>query len=201
MQAVRALGAAVPAPALLAVAALCSALAAILAGSWLAAIWRGPTLVSFSMRHAVLCDVAEAGAVRSAAQLRGTMGGAGYLHRFRAVFPAAMWTAVTVQSAALVAGRAETPVVWPLAAVLVAGGLTLALPARAFWYREVSGGCVLVYPAAVCVRVLQAAGVAPALTRFDPDAPAAHSFARSAAPVVPSELRAAFPPDEDRPDA
>jgi hypothetical protein len=141
-------------------------------------VWRGPELVGFRRRDAVLCDVAESAAIRAAAQLRGTTGGAGHVYRLRLAFPAIAWAAVAAQSAGFLRSDLGPPENWPLAVVLPAALLALLFPARSFWYREVTGGCVIVHPPRACVDALESAGVGPALTRFDPNAPGPRAFDR-----------------------
>lgn len=201
LQTAGAWGAPVPRPALVLAAVVSLALAAAVSAINVAFVWRGPDIISFSRRDAVLCDVAEAAAVRAAAQLRGTMGGAGHVYRFRLAFPAVMWAAVAAHSAALLMGSSGRLALWPLAVAFPAALLTVLLPARSFWYREVTGGCVLVHPRPACLELLQVAGVGPALTRFDPDGSglrAAGGWGNS-----PNELETESnrPQKEARPDA
>jgi hypothetical protein len=164
-------------------------------------VWRGPDIISFRRRDAVLCDVAEAAAVRAAAQLRGTLGGAGHVYRFRLAFPALLWAAGAAHWAARLCGRTGRPARWPHAVAFPAADRTGRLPARSFWYREVTGGCVLVHPSPACLDLLQVAGVGPALTRFDPDGPglrAADGWGNSPNEV---EIEGDRPQKEARPDA
>jgi hypothetical protein len=49
----------------------------------LAYLWRGPSIVSFSRMDAVRCGVSDAEEIRAAAQVRGTLGGAGHVYRAR----------------------------------------------------------------------------------------------------------------------
>lgn len=187
LEAARALGEpAVPAL-VTAVASAAVALALAAGASDVARIWRGPAATPFRRREAVRCDVAEAAAIRSAAQRRGRTGGAGHLHRFALLFPAAAWAAVAVQAAAVLVAGEGPPVYWPLAGVLAGWLLGVLFPAAPFWYREIAGGCVLAHPPLVGLRIVESAGVPPALTQFDPGrirrkAPAA------AAAAVPDRL-------------
>jgi hypothetical protein len=126
-------------------------------------VWRGPVILAFRRGDAMLCDAREASTVRSAAQLRGTMGGAGYLHPRRLVLSAAAWAAVSVQSLALL-GPQRTPATFiPLGVAIGAAALSAVFPASPFFYREAAGGCVVAFPPQVCRRLLETAGVAPAL--------------------------------------
>lgn len=119
-----------------------------------AAIWRGPVLLQFARTAAVACDGADAERVRAAAQIRGSLGGAGYVHRVRLVLPATAWF-----SAAFVAGRAlEQPRAsagWASGALALALCASVRLPARPFWYREGRDGALLVHPPAACARLLE----------------------------------------------
>jgi hypothetical protein len=148
------------APALLAAVALAVSIA--LSVRTLLGAWRGPVITSFPRRDAVLCDPPGADAVRAGAQLRGTMGGAGHVHPARLVFPAAGWAAAAGVAAAVL--RAPSPWAappWPVAlAVAAAAGAALALPAQPFFYREVTGGRVLVFPPEACARLLEHAAPA-----------------------------------------
>ncbi len=158
-----ALGAELP-HAVAAVAASTSAvIAATVAIRHVVFIWRGPVILGFPRDEAVLCDAREAASIRFAAQLRGTMGGAGYLHPSRLVVSATAWGAVSVQSLALLPPQRTAATFLPLAVLLVAAGLAALLPPAPFFYREASGGCVLVFPPDVCRSLLDRAGVEPAL--------------------------------------
>jgi hypothetical protein len=177
------------------------AFAAAVSAMNVAFVWRGPEIISFRRRDAVLCDVAEAAAVRAAAQLRGTMGGAGHVYRFRLAFPAVMWAAVAAHSAAFLVRGSGRPALWPLAVAFPAALLTILLPARSFWYREVTGGCVLVHPCPACLHLLQVAGVGPALTRFDPDGPGPRAVDGWGNSPNELEIEGNRPRKEARPDA
>ena len=73
-----------------ATAALLSATCAVRS---VASIWRGPRILSFGRDDAVLCPPDAAHATRNAAQIRGTMGGAGWVYRWRRLLPAIGWAA------------------------------------------------------------------------------------------------------------
>lgn len=144
-----------PLPRWMGLAAASAALASAVARAGQIAIsaWRGPVVVDFARHEAVLCGPDEADVVRSAALLRGTMGGAGYVWRARLLLPAtgAIWAAL-VASWMLDPGHEALPA-WALAvlALLVAG--SAVLPARPFYYREASDGCLLLHPEDVWVRL------------------------------------------------
>ncbi len=133
-------------------AAVALPLAVFVAGRTVVSAWRGPVLVQFPRTAAVVCFRNEAERVRTAAQLRGSLGGAGHVHRGRLAFPAAAWVtaAVLAGSALEDSGAAATYASGVLALALAA---TVALPARPFWYREARDGAVLVHPRAVCSRL------------------------------------------------
>jgi hypothetical protein len=129
-------------------------------------VWRGPIITSFPRRDAVLCDPPGAEAIRSGAQLRGTMGGAGHVFPARLVFPTIAWAAAAASAAALVRDPSiRSAPVGMLAVLAAAIAATLLVPARPFFYREVTGGRVLVYPPAACTRLLEAAAASGALAR------------------------------------
>lgn len=160
----RAVGADAPAAVALVVASVSAVVAATVAVRNVVFVWRGPVIRSFPRREAMLCDAREAQTIRAAAQLRGTMGGAGYLHPGRLVLSAAGWGAISVQSLALVSPQRTPATFLPLAVAVVAAGLVALFPASPFFYREAGGGCVLAFPPDACRRLLGAEGVEGALT-------------------------------------
>ena len=113
----------------------------------LVCLWRGPPIVSFSRTEAVRCSAADAEAIRAAAQLRGTLGGAGHLHRKRlALHALASLAAASLPSIALFSPESEAGGTWSFAVVAGMGLLAMLLPARPFYYREATNGDVLVSP-------------------------------------------------------
>jgi hypothetical protein len=113
------------------------------------AAWRGPPVVAFERAEAAPCGPSDAETIRAAAQLRGTMGGAGYVHASRLLFPALAWLAALASAAELVSPRALAAFgAWPCAIAISATTVALLFPARPFWYREITGGGVLVSPPA-----------------------------------------------------
>jgi hypothetical protein len=187
----RMLGASVPSPVLRFVVGAATLTAAAVAARSVFLLWGGPAIVPFDRRDAVFCDVAESAAVRAAAQVRESKGGAGYVGRWRLALPTATWAAVAVQSAAFVSAGEGEPALWPLPIVALGTVLSVLFPAMPFCYREMSGGCVLVHPPLVGLRIVEAAGVPPALTAFDP------KRSGTAASHVPVTL----PPHVERDDA
>lgn len=150
---VRSAGVAIPQPAVATASAIAAALAvaaAVRTASW---AWRGPPLPPFPTEDVARCAPAEADAVRAAAQLRGTMGGAGHVHRARLAFPAVAWA---LAAASALAGPGPVDAApW----VAVMGGSAAAavlFPARAFFYREASGGRVVVHPPCAVEGLLRA---------------------------------------------
>lgn len=121
-------------------------LAVLGAGRSVAHAWWGPAVISFRRDESVLCEPREAAAVRAAAQLRGTLGGAGHVQRGRLALSTAAWLAVGGFAWAALVER------WRHAAVCC-GGLALVLalvaarfPALPFFYREAMGGRLVVHP-------------------------------------------------------
>lgn len=115
----------------------------------IASAFRGPQVVAFERGDAVVCSAAEAETIRGAAQLRGTMGGAGHLHPGRFVFPLAAWVAALLCGAEAVSARAiELAGSWPVAIAVFSVIAALLFPSRPYWYRELTGGGVLVTPPA-----------------------------------------------------
>jgi hypothetical protein len=143
----RRVGAAVPPRAILVCAGVAVPLAVSAALQRLVHAWIGPPVESFSQLEAVRCPAAEAEAVRTAAQLRGTLGGAGHLCRGRLLVHAtACAAAATLAGAVLVGEEADARSGWHLAAVAATGVGALLLPARPFFYREAMNGELLVTP-------------------------------------------------------
>ncbi len=150
----RSAGAAIPSSTLgaaSAVAAVLALAAALRTASW---AWRGPLLLPFPQDDVAVCAPAQAEAVRAAAQLRGTMGGAGHVHRIRLALPVLAWA-----SAGAVAlagpGLLDAP---PWTMLLgVSTTATVLFPARAFFYREATGGGVVLHPASAFGELLRSA--------------------------------------------
>jgi hypothetical protein len=162
LEVARAFGVAMPRASGVAAASIAAVLAATVAVRHAAFVWRGPVVVSFRRREGMLCDAREAGAVRAAAQLRGTLGGAGHLFPRRLLVSALGWGAASVQALALLLPERSTGTFAPLVAVLALGGLAVLFPAVPFYYREAAGGCVVAFPAETCMRLLDASALAPA---------------------------------------
>jgi hypothetical protein len=119
-----------------------------------AAYWRGPALLHFPVEYAVLCYGQVAETVRASAHLRGALGGAGHLHRARLVFPMIAWLAAATVMGYVALGGAGMPGCRTALAFFAAGlVLRIALPPRAFWYRERRDGSLVVYPASIRARV------------------------------------------------
>jgi hypothetical protein len=158
----RTLGGTVPAWAAVACAAAVAPIAAAAALQRGLHLWRGPPVVSFPSAEAVRCGGAEAEAIRVAARLRGTLGGAGHIYPGRVALHAVASAAAAAFGAfVLAAGVAAVPA-W-LVAVFAAGvGGVVLLPARPFYYREAMNGELLVTPAN-----------APSLLAWSRSAPAA----------------------------
>lgn len=112
----------------------------------LLAVRRGPAIVAFGRDDAVLCSSQEAEVVRAAAQLRGTMGGAGHLHPRRLALVAVAWASAAASGLEALADGALVLGAWPAIAALLAAAVAFIFPARAFFYREVTGGAVVASP-------------------------------------------------------
>jgi hypothetical protein len=143
----RCLGAFVPKAQLIVCAAVAAPIALAAGVQRIVYLWRGPPIVSFSRIEAVRCSAAEAEAIRAAAQLRGTLGGAGHLHRSRLVLHAlASLAAGSLAGFALLSPKSDAGGTWSFAVVAGTGVLAVLLPARPFYYREATNGDVLVSP-------------------------------------------------------
>jgi hypothetical protein len=119
------------------------------------AMLRGPTIVTFSRDEAEICGPDEAEAIRAAAKLRGTLGGAGHVHSARLLLPALTWLAATVLAAgAIVDPALESVPGWPAAVVAVGVAAAALFPATPFYYREAMGGRVVVHPRSVRAQLL-----------------------------------------------
>jgi hypothetical protein len=140
-------GAAVPPGAISIAAFLAVAVSLGLAGRSVARIWRGPPLVGFPKEGAAPCDPVEAEAIRAAAQVRGTLGGAGHVKRARLLFPALAWAAAAAFAAGFVDPGAEARL-WALAVLVPFAVLSASLRASPFHYREAMEGWLVVYPGA-----------------------------------------------------
>lgn len=156
----RAAGAAVPRGAVSIAAALAVAVSIGLAGRSLARIWRGPPLIGFPKEGATPCDPVEAEAIRAAAQVRGTLGGAGHVNRTRLLFPALAWAAAAAFAAGFVAPGAEARL-WPLAVLVPFAVLSVYLRPSPFHYREAMEGWLVVHPGAARQWILPGCDAAP----------------------------------------
>jgi hypothetical protein len=117
-------------------------------------VWRGPRVIAFERSDAVRFGPDEADAVRAAAQLRGTMGGAGYVFPARLAFPVVSWLgALGAGTEGLVPGVIEIAGAWPPAVAASAALVAWLFPSRPYWYREVTGGGVLVTPLSAAALV------------------------------------------------
>jgi hypothetical protein len=117
-------------------------------------VWRGPRVIAFERSDAVRLGPVESDAARASAQLRGTMGGAGYVYPARLVFPVVSWLGALGSGAeGLVPGAVETAGAWPPAIAASAALMAWLFPSRPYWYREVTGGGVLVTPVSAAALV------------------------------------------------
>jgi hypothetical protein len=151
----RLVGFAIPPAMQLACGAIAAPIVAAAAVATAFAISRGPRVIEFELGDAVVYKPGEARAIRDAAQLRGTMGGAGHVYPARLMFPFGAWIGAAVSGTEIVsAGVLEVAGPWPLALALCAAVAALLFPSRPFWYREVTGGGVLATPPAAAALVV-----------------------------------------------
>jgi hypothetical protein len=152
---VRAAGGSVPHALEVFCAAFAAPVALAAAGQGIAAFWRGPIIRSFSRTDSEVCTPDQAAYVRLVAQLRGTMGGAGFLYPARLLLPVVAWIVAAVEGVALLASGLGAPVFAALALVgLGSASVAILFPAGAYYYREATGGTAIVSPpsAARCLK-------------------------------------------------
>lgn len=116
------------------------------AGQAVLAARRGPRIVAFGSDDAVTCSPADAEVIRDAAQLRGTMGGAGHLHPSRLGLVALAWASSAASGVEALADGALVLGGWPAIVALLAAAFAFMFPPRPFFYREVTGGAVVASP-------------------------------------------------------
>ena len=191
---IRAMGGSVPHSLEVVCAAVAAPAALAAAAHAISAFWRGPTILSFSRVDSEVCSPDEAAYVRLVAQLRGTMGGAGFLHPARIVLPVVAWIAAAAEGAALAASGLDETVFAALALVGIgATSAAILFPPRAYFYQEATGGTAILSPPSAARRMKVRAARAQALSTGRP----VESPAPSPAPL-PSEALAASgagPPD------
>lgn len=127
-----------------AVAAL--GLAVVAAGRNAASVWRGPALRPFPHDDAVCCSPSQAAVVRAAAQLRGTLGGAGHVHPRRLALPAFGWLAAAAFALEAVFDPMDPAMLLWAGGALALWSAAAMLPARPFFYREAVGGRLVIHP-------------------------------------------------------
>jgi hypothetical protein len=131
-----------------------------------ASYWRGPDIVSFTRSDSEACTPAEAEYVHEHAQLRGTMGGAGYLYRRRLALPVIAWLAAAVAGATVVSGPIDELVgPWPVVLTSITAFVAFLLPARPYYYRDTTGGGAIVCPPPAAARLKRRAAIAAAIGR------------------------------------
>lgn len=163
---VHAAGADVPRSVELAAALVAAPIAAAGAILAIAAVWRGPTIVSFSRDDAVPCTAGEAAFVRASSQLRGLIGGAGHLYPRRLVLPALAWLAAAVVGLCGLVPRLELAVgPWAVVLAFAAAFLAILFPARPYFYRDTTGGGAVVAPASAAYRLKARSELAAARAR------------------------------------
>ena len=131
-----------------------------------ASFWRGPDIISFTRRDSEACTPAEAEYVREHAQLRGMMGGAGYLYRGRLALPVVAWLAAAFAGATAMSDRINDVVgPWPVVVTTTVAFAAFLLPARPYFYRDTTGGGAIVCPPPAAVRLKRRAAIAAAIAR------------------------------------
>ena len=133
-----------PPAGLLAAAVVAAGLALAAAARTASWAWRGPALVRFPTDDVAVCGAREADAVRAAARIRGTLGGAGHVHRGRLALPVISWALAA--AAALAGPEVGDAAPW-MALLGASASASLLLPPGTFYYREATGGRVVLHPA------------------------------------------------------
>jgi hypothetical protein len=176
----------VPHLAVVAAALLGGPIAIVAALQVIGSIWRGPAIRRFSRNESVHCGAEYAAVVRQGAQLRGTMGGAGHLHPRRLVFPAVAWGAAAFAGVEILAHpTAPAGAVWAAIVAVAAVAGAFLFPAKPYYYREATGGGVVVSPPEAAVWLAERA--CPSVADAGPSSGTAHApgaapGARGAAP-------------------
>lgn len=150
--AARAAGVAIPPASVAAATAVAAGLALACAARTASWFWRGPLIVSLPRSEVVVCDPPDADAIRAAAQLRGTMGGAGHVHRARLALPVLAWLAA---AGAAIAGPDPLQAASWTAILGASAAAALLFPAKAFFYREATGGRVVLHPPSARAELLR----------------------------------------------
>jgi hypothetical protein len=143
LAAIRHAGAGLPTTSLAAAGAVTAGLALAAAVRTAAWGWRGPPIVALPKDEVAVCDPTDADAIRARAQLRGTMGGAGHVHPGRLALPALAWASVAASAISWQEPIRAAPWIALLGACMAAAFL---FPAKAFMYREATGGRVVLHP-------------------------------------------------------
>jgi hypothetical protein len=163
----RAAGADLPDLATIFCGAVAAPIALAAAAHSIACIWRGPTILPFRRDESVICTPDEAAYVRLASQLRGTMGGAGFLYPRRLILPAVAWILAAAEGAVVVT-RAAGGLTWLVVAAVGTAAASFLLPARPYYYRETTGGGAILSPPSVAYRLMRRATIANAIARGEP---------------------------------
>jgi hypothetical protein len=191
---VRAAGGAVPYAAELASAVVATPIALVAAGCAVAALWRGPTIVSFGLADSIPCGAAEAAHVRAHAQLRGTMGGAGFLYPRRLLLAAAAWAAAgAVGLSGFSESLCDLVGPWAVAAALLSAFAAFLFPARPYFYRDTTGGGAVLSPPSAAYRLKRRAQIAESVARGEtPEAPTP-APTPAPSPLTPSQVAPRHP--------
>lgn len=181
----RATGGTVPRLAALAAAYVAAPVALAAAVQYAAAFWRGPNIVAFGLSDAVSCTPAEAAFIRSRAQLRGMMGGAGFLYPRRLALPVVAWLAAAVVGASVLSDRVDAVAgPWPVVLSTATALAAIVLPSRPFFYRDTTGGGAVLSPPSAAYRLKKRAELAGARSRGE----AVEASTPAPTPAPPSAL-------------
>jgi hypothetical protein len=186
---VHAAGGSVPQLAVLACAVVGAPIALAAAGHALGSMWRGPTIIAFGLADSTPCSADEASYVRQHAQLRGTMGGAGFLYPRRLVLVAMAWLAAAVLGlSGLSEPVCDTVGPWAVAASLTTAFAAFLLPARPYFYRDTTGGGAVLSPPSAAYRLMRRAEIAQALALGAPVESATPAPTPAPPALTPSRL-------------
>lgn len=145
-----------------------------------ASFWRGPDLISFTRADSEPCTPDEASYVRLSSQLRGMMGGAGFLYPRRLAAPVVAWVTAALAGVGALSGPVNAVVgPWPVLVTVAGAALAFLLPARPYYYRDTTGGGAIVCPPPAASRLKRRAEIATRVARGE------QVEATAPAPAVP----------------
>ena len=164
----RAAGGAIPEPIFVICVAVAAPIALAAAGHTIAAYWRGPTIHSFRRDESIVLSSDEAAFVRLSSQLRGTMGGAGFLYPRRIFLAAVAWMLAAAEGVSLLSRDAGVATLVLVAASVASASVAFFFPARPYYYLEAAGGSALLSPPSVAYRLKRRAIIANELAHGQP---------------------------------